>query len=128
MKPGRELDRLVAEVMGYYNFSQPLGPDTQYFADHSKWNDDAIKCVPAFSVDMNAAMDAWEWLEQNNPWKERDEDYLILFKWKGRSTVGRIFYAPSTDDYHLHTTPLVTGESYPHAISLAVVEASKVKK
>lgn len=128
MKPGRELDRLVAEVMGYYNFNQPLGPGTQYFADKEGWGA-TIKCVPAFSTIMNAAMEAWEWLEQNHPQggtlilgkaSEYDE---LGYPRNGRPGVCRVTSGWPCNNIE----PVATGETYPHAICLAVLEASKMK-
>lgn len=71
--------------------------------------------TPAYSTDPAAAMEAWEWLENNNPWKP---SVLALMRSEGNPAVVRIDYEPMNE--------IAFGVSYPHAIALAVVEAGKV--
>lgn len=88
LQPGPELDILVARAMGKLN-------------------------VLSYSTDSRFAMQAWEWLEENNPWKP---DYLALMR----------FSKPCVCQVYYEINELTTGQTYPHAIALAVVEAGKV--
>lgn len=58
MQPGRELDALVAKVMG------------QHYVD--LW-----EC--RYSVDGRAAMQAWAWLEENHPWKIDGASVALMY-------------------------------------------------
>lgn len=66
-----------------------------------------------FSGDGRAALEAWAWLEENHPWQPRG---VALQRSRGKPAV----YLTHYDDI-----TLTTGETYAHAIALAVVEAGK---
>jgi hypothetical protein len=100
MQPGRELDALVARVIGWNGVS---------------WTGES----PAYSTDPAAAMQAWAWLEENNPWKRPDTIAFALTRDDdGRPSVLHIY---GYDEYETITT----GNDYPHVIALAVVKAGK---
>lgn len=132
MKPGRELDKAVAEAMGWTEVSP--NPDYPKLA-----RDDLEGFVPRdlsgfrlrvpnYSTDIAAAMKAWEWLEQNHPWAPSN---LMLGKgelWDEagcKSTYYCVFIANGmweADEWESpHLTPVSKGETYPHAIALAVL-------
>jgi len=111
MKTGRELDKLVAEVMGRRVVA--VEGDYVLATEPGKPYDK----LPEYSTDGNAAWEAWEWLEQNNPFDES----LIM---------GRLWH-PAPDELTAEFTPFVGryglddivawGDTYPHAICLAVL-------
>lgn len=124
---GRELDALVAKVMGWEwtpegTVIEPLrykGYNLRYFDD----------IIPHYSTDPATAMQAWEWLEQNNPWQSEDGaiDRQLLLGIDHRESDGKpcvLFY-----DWHLDFPPdvFVKGVAYPHAIALAVIEVGRMK-
>lgn len=114
MKPGRDLDKLVAEAMGQKG-----------------------RIALPYSTDIGAAWIAWEWLEKNNPWLWEESLHA-----KAQISLGRgdekpsVFIHRTVDDYNFYipgqsgsamrkSNLYIPGESYPHAIALAVVEADK---
>lgn len=76
------------------------------------------------STDSAAAMQAWEWLENNKPreWERialiRDDDRIPAVVEIGDNC------ALETPGYYV--VSLVIGQTYPHAICLAVVEAARL--
>lgn len=124
MKPGRELDKLVAGAMGWTNVDSEdypgLGVVYRGFPPGKNISD----FLPHYSADWAAAGQAWEWLEQNHPWRtgEWQEDICL-----GRNSTGQ----PSVIilEMQLDNKPneYIMGQTYPHAIALAVVEAAKAK-
>lgn len=105
LQPGPELDALVAKVMG--------------------WTISELDGAFMPSTNSTAAMLAWEWLGKNHPWSE-DTVFLGLETnaWEG------IYEQPAVFRYidYGELGPICVGQTYPHAISLAVVEAGKVKQ
>lgn len=97
-QPGRELDKQVAEVMGTI---PPL---------------DSMFAIKPYSTRVDMAMEAWEWLEKNNPWNES----LIM---------GRLHrqqgFDPFVGRYGLDDI-IAWGETYPHAICLAVLASREI--
>lgn len=109
--PGRDLDKLAAEVMGYADFWQDrrTGLWYGYHPDHTNLEDDRIP-IPQFSTDGYAAWEAWEWLEKNT----LHYSLCLTRAWNDEPAVF-IMNGGVVD------TLLAKGESYPHAIALAVV-------
>lgn len=128
LRPGRELDTRVAEAMGIpiYEYDQHQG-DHSWLSDEANYpyitdgaslilwlepDKDGQPWLP--SSDIAAAWIAWEWLEESSPWVrvslQRDDD--------NRPTVYRHVFGDSR-------IRVATGESYPHAIALAVLVALK---
>lgn len=93
MKPGRELDKLVAKIVGYPG-----------------------RIPPQYSTSSVKAIELFEWLEQNNPWD-------------GSLIMGRLFrqqgFGPFIGRYGLDDV-IAWGDTYPHAICLAILEVAKV--
>lgn len=104
VKPGRELDKLVAEAIGQKG-----------------------SIALPYSTEMGAAWQAWEWLEENKPggWE------WVLLGLSSISEKPAVQIMESRDNtekegWLIWVVELETeGESYPHAIALAVVEADK---
>lgn len=135
MQPGRELDRLVAEVMGYSNIHWT---DTEYglhpFGTEPGGGQGGVM-LPFFSEDNKAAMEAWAWLEENHPWKYSGADKATILL--GRNIPGK----PSvlimcdywdggipTEAYYSELGNFhIPGNTYPHAISLAVKAAKEAR-
>lgn len=77
MKPGRELDALVAEkVMGWTNFS-PIDPDCDYGVgvngyrrNYAKSPDGQEKPFPFYSTDMSATWEVFEKIKEEGAWVE----------------------------------------------------------
>lgn len=114
MRPGRELDALVARVMHRANVVNH--PDR---AIYSEAIESARDIPPAYSTVIAVAMGAWAWLEENNPWKRPDTIAFSLTRDDdGRPSVLHIY---GYDEY----ATIATGTTYPHAISLAICEAGK---
>ena len=113
MKPGRELDKLVAEIMGWAEVRQ--NPEYPKFAiDWDGFTPRDISGfrsrIPDFSTESAAAWAAREWLER-------------YYTPGGVCLVRDLDNSPSVvtlDRGELDKT-LARGESYPHAIALAVV-------
>lgn len=95
MQPGQELDALVARVIGWIS-----------------WTGE----TPAYSTDPAAAMEAWGWLEENMP-----------ESWGVPLALTRDYYsnAPSVVFRRKGVDMVISGETYSHAIALAVVKAGK---
>lgn len=107
MKPGRELDAKVAEAMGWTEVKNS-GAYIGYIGLHPVKGENYV--IPFFSIDAKAAMDAWEWLEKNKPWfwvsLQRDNE--------GNPAVYR--HNPNGN-----RTEVASGDTYPHAICLAIL-------
>lgn len=129
MKPGRELDKLVSEIMGYADFWQDrqTGEWYGYHPDHTNLEDERI-LVPQFSTDGYAAWGAWEWLEEVKPWKYK---HVVIGSsnrggWGDPSKPSVIIFEPS--DYPVwNIEKEIEGETYPHAICLAVLASRDIK-
>lgn len=119
MKPGRELDYAVARAMGYWT---PEGESEDHFVDDE---DNLLFICPHYSTDIAAAWQAWEWLEKNSGCGS-----VALFQDAGGPTVGvmRLYRDKRTGEIFDIAQKKWTGETYPHAICLAVLEASKATK
>lgn len=118
MQPGLELDIEVVKAMHRVNVKNY--PDLSTYTEAIE---KATGDAPPFSTNPTVAMGAWEWLEKNNPWKETS---LML---------GRDFFTEKPavikwdDPYsEWEAETIAEGDTYPHAISLAVVKAAKVKE
>lgn len=120
MKPGRELDKLVALVFGWkeWEFGNPGRDGQEAFRYKTlvppEYDGSDLQhlsmIIPYYSTDMRAAWRAWEWLEQ-------------YYTTGGVCLVRGLDSAPSviTLDRGCLDNTLATGESYPHAIALAVL-------
>lgn len=98
MKPGRELDELVAKVIGYPG-----------------------RIPPRYSTSPIKVIELFEWLEQNHPWGPRV--YLSLCRGgvgKESPTV-RLSQIGEWEETVAYRQ--IVGESYPHAICKAVLLA-----
>lgn len=111
MEPGRELDEEIAKILGWTSVEDGFGV-----------RDRKMKSIPNYSTDWAAAGEAWEWLEENHPWEG-------LCLWLGHNCpdcTPCVFVTrengKTDEDFY------VFGQTYPHAIALAVVEAAKVIK
>ena len=109
LKPGRELDRLVAEAMG--RRAVAVEGDYVLATEPGKPYDE----LPYYSVDTREAIRAFEWLKKNNPWGVPIEFERLA----GIPTV--IIYM----DRNYPEIKKIEGETYAHAIAKAVVEAKK---
>lgn len=118
IEPGRELDSLVAKVMGWTNIAE-YGYDARdrYYQgpaglppNHST---EFTLAIPKYSTDPAAAFDAWEWLDKNYPG-------LML----GRREDGK----PSVCGVQYDVETFTIGETYTHAIALAVVRVGEIKE
>lgn len=110
MKPGRELDRLVAEAMGWTEV-RASGVYIGYIGIHPKGEN---YVVPFFSVDMNQAMVAFGWLEKNKPW------FWVSLQRDNEGVPAVYRHGPNGD-----RREIASGESYPHAICLAILAAKE---
>lgn len=123
LQPSRELDALVARVMGWTNIHWT---DTEYglhpFGKEPGSNNGGGVMLPFFSADGKAAMDAWAWLEENKP--ESWERLVLGRDDNSRPAVVEIAGGSQFEGHFIE--PIAAGKTYPHAIALAVVEAGKV--
>lgn len=113
MQPGRELDALVAEkVMGLAITTTWKGK----LATESEWKE--IETVPGpykhYSIDISAA---WEVVEK----MEKEGFDFCIHKYNGNSYYKAQFDKNGDLDTIIYREP--TGESAPHAICLASLEA-----
>lgn len=135
MQPGRELSRLVAEAISELRSSHP-GFYWQEFATEDGDGGDGFSCPRCgksvsdpdestkgdcykyYSTHIEDAMEAWAWLEENNPW----DGGLALYRasYNNLPTVVKAYFREGKN-YDV----FIQGETYPHAISLAVIEAAK---
>jgi hypothetical protein len=148
MQPGRELNKLVAEAMGQTDFNHPSfewceetfedgdGYDGFFCPRCGAAQGDTGPCVKNYSMDWRVAGQAWEWLEKNHPWK-----WDVLSSVRAMIRLQRCDDKPSVmvecteDDYNWYAFDKAQGkvnfyfpgESYPHAIALAVVGAHRMK-
>lgn len=100
MQPSLELNQLVAKMIGWTG--EPL---------------------PRFSIDPAAAMEAWAWLEENNPWSE-----ATLMLGRDKDTGNPAVIRWDVDDGYWHNWQpevIATGTTYPHAIALAILEVGR---
>ena len=135
MQPGRELDRLVAEAIGL-----PILDYDEHRGDHAWLNDPAnypyitngagewlifwvapntVGKTWSPSTNIDLAMKAWTWLEDNYP-KTWGQIALMRDSNTNRPCVVRIEWEVQAN--------VSEGDTYPHAISLAVIEAAKEAK
>lgn len=144
MKPGRELDKLVARVFGWkeWEFGSPGRDGQEAFRyktlvppEYDGSNLQHLNMIiPHYSTDIRAAMDAWDWLEKNNSWdkagfflgkvEEFDESgdkmqHLGVFLLKDDYVDMGVLY---------DLEKIAVGETYPHAIALAILETTKEKR
>lgn len=135
MQPGRELDRLVAEVIGELMSSHP-GFYWQEYATESGDGGDGFSCprcgksvsdpdestegdcYKSYSTHIEDAMEAWAWLEENHTW-----GLIVLGRVDdGKPAVLEIITGSQFEGCSIE--PIAVGDTYPHAIALAV----KIKK
>lgn len=126
MNPGRELDRQVAKIFGWkeWEFSNPgrdgqeafryktLVPPEYDGSDSQRLS----MIVPHYSTDIAAAWEAWEWLESHfrSAGYERPCLTEALDDEADRPSV----VLRHRDEI---TETLAIGQTYPHAICLAVL-------
>jgi hypothetical protein len=120
MRPGRELDKLVFEAMGgkVDTTKRSIGGNPTWI-DKNGFQYYEGEYSP--STDIDQAMDLWEWLEKESPWGQ-----IALGRSKGQPCVLQLL-PPVTKNFP-HSwgiEEVATGETYPHAICLAVLEAKK---
>lgn len=153
MQPGTELDALVARVMGWRwlackpmdSSAGPLvrfiaSPNINYRAQIATGNEvrasDWDKTLPHFSADPAAAMEAWAWLEEHNPWEHNREGKADLMLGRyGDDSKPAVFIMAERWEYYPEAynggysgklpNMAISGTTYPHAIALAIVEAGK---
>lgn len=129
-QPGRLLDAQVAQVMG--RLSDKVLAELKQRGVGVQDENDMDGCyvgspwenVLRYSTDLAAAMEAWEWLEEHNPWGGADAD---LFLGRYTNAWDNIIRQPAVIRYidYEELGPVAIGTTYPHAISLAVVEAGR---
>lgn len=128
MKPGREFDKVVAEAMGYADLRRGrlAGELYGHHPTRSKSKDE-LRYVPHYSTDTAASMEAFGWLEENHPWLYLDrwggqKADLLLGRKDGKPAVYvmRSYWDSSNMDGGVNLA--ITGETYPHAICLAILE------
>lgn len=132
MKPGLELDRLAAEAMGWKGIERAL--ILPHWWGWPPGQESGIKClVPQYSTGKGAVMEAFEWLEQNNPWGGAGLMVGKVEEFDDGGKVKRLGVFLLKDDcidmgvlYDLEK--IAVGETYPHAICLAILEVGKGKK
>jgi hypothetical protein len=123
IQPGRELDRLVAEAMGWIDVT-PYGTDAndRYYRGWAGVRPGQIHsltfAIPDFSTEWEFAGEAWEWLVKNHPWKPSN---IFLTQYRQQAQVVRL-------DISNKWTAISEGDTYPHAIALAVVAAANQKQ
>lgn len=115
MKPGRELDKAVAEAIGYSDFWQDSQTGEWYgmHPNHINLEDDRIP-IPQFSTDAYAAM-------------ELIEQFRLVVRpvWRGEGwVVGRFasLFGGNPNNW-VEVIGEATGETVPHAIALAALKA-----
>lgn len=118
----RELDVKVAEAMGIEVDRDVNGEPYHKGAILANV---VIRWVSHYSADIADAWVAWEWLEENHPWElislHRDTE-------TGKPCVAVVDYMPKgLEDTGQLKQFRFQGETYPHAICLAVIEAGKQK-
>ena len=101
MDPGSELDIAVAKIMGWTNIDGIEGDDP----DGDRW------IILNYSTSMNAAMRAFEWLEENSPWFR----ICLQRNNEGKPAVYRHILP------HGHRVEVASATTYPHAICLAAI-------
>lgn len=126
-QPGRLLDAQVAQIMGRLSDKvlaelkqRGIGAPEERdmygrYVGSSPWEN-----VSRYSTDPAAAMEAWAWLEENNPWKRPDTIAFALTRDDNGSP--SVLHIYGYDEY----STIAIGSTYPHAISLAVCEAGKL--
>lgn len=108
MKPGDELDEKVADIV-YPNWRDNFGkPD---------WSD-----LPHYSTKIGDAWKVWEWLEQNHPWGPRV--HLSLCRGGVNRESPAVRLSQTGEWGEIIADREVVGESYAHAICLAVLLAT----
>jgi hypothetical protein len=122
MKPGRELDKAVAEAMGWEASETEMYGNQQTLwytkSGNRAWYGGDFRP----SVDIKAAMVAFEWLEQNSPWGQ-----VALSRSEGQPCVLQLLPpATKTFPHSWGIEEVARGESYPHAICLAVLASREV--
>ncbi len=127
MKPGRELDALVAEkVMGFSRREPRTWPDGSLAGagwrddENSTFYPDASDMLPHFSSDIAAAWEVVDLLEREN--------YVVSVSqskkyFKTHQAAVQVQFKPYTDNLHDYAF----GESAPHAICLAALKAKGVE-
>lgn len=155
IQPGRELSRLVAEVIGELRTSHP-GFYWQEFATEDGDGGDGFSCprcgksvndpgestegdcYKSYSTHIEDAMQAWVWLDENYPkaWKQvyASVYFLVLTNYDSEPCVMLIqdtdfsipLYQDRKPEYPYNF--YIPGKTYSHAISLAVIEAAKEVK
>lgn len=123
MKPGKELDKLVAEAMGYGSFwlDKEAGQWYAFHPDHTNLEDERIP-VPQFSTDGYAGWEALGWLEKNHPWEQ-----VALSRRAGHPCILELL-SPATKNFpnSWGIEEIAVGETYPHAICLAILRSKKL--
>lgn len=121
----------IAEIIGWKKevFEGHGGETFAWYFDNRKVADAGWS--PFSSID--AAWPVWEWLEKNHPWLYLEKDQkanITLGRFEGKPSViiwrwdGVKEYSEGDQTY----SAAICGETYPHAICLAVLEANKAIK
>lgn len=108
IKPGRELDELVTKAMGLD------------IVDDDDWGPDGPR---QWSTDPAVALEAWDWLEKHNPWPH---SALYLGRHPDVDSTPPGVIVSFLDD--IGNLKIWVGETYPHAIAIAIVEVGKLRK
>jgi hypothetical protein len=134
MKPGRELDKAVARVMGRV----VLAVEGDYVLATSPGK--PYDKLPKYSTKIAAAWRAWEWLEKNHPWVDHRDlstnsaDICLGYNETIESPCIFVMRTHWDGGMPGNTEPMwdydnfaIPGESYPHAICLAVLETVEAR-
>ena len=139
------------ETQGPYGFEGVVNhcsKGCEVYGEVENFDDDDKLCCPLYSTDMNAAMVAFEWLEKKHPWGLNGATLLLGRLWVNSFTRLPhviVMRPPDVWEAPYHLRPWVhpgdrnrivetdsnfafEGETYPHAICLAVLEAVKQKQ
>lgn len=116
MQPGPELDALVARVIDWEKIKPPKPA--------------AFDEMPHFSHSYSGFLGLWEWLEKNHPWRYPWGDRADISLSRGRVYVNQsgpngvpdCDYTQARKGYNFY----FQGNTYPHAVSLAVVEVGRM--
>lgn len=115
MEPGSKLDIAVAKAIGWTNINGIEGFDINQ----------TQSIVLDFSTSMNAAMVAFEWLEQHHPWGSRIQIALCREFYSKEPSV-LIWEIGELGEVEAERS--ITGDTYPHAICLAILDSAKKPK
>lgn len=156
LQPGRLLDAQVAQVMGRLSDKvlaelkqRGVGVPDEKDMDGRYIGSSPWENVLRYSTDPAAAMEAWAWLEENHPWVEQGNDWPWQQGIKAAILLGKDYIGQednprpsvlvmqraewwSFPDNEIEEGTkegycfYIPGDTYPHAIALAVAEAGKI--